>query len=146
MNSKKGVSPLIATVLLLAFAVSIATIIVQLEPFAGGCSAVSTEVLTKDDSPRVCYEKDGPGLEVSLKNGKLDIVGVKASVVGSKDIQNTQADANIPKNSAGKVLIDYSKNNYGSPEKIILTPNYNGSNKMIECEMEEIEIEELNDC
>lgn len=145
MNSKKGVSPLIATVLLLAFAVSIATIIVQLEPFTGGCGISSAEVMETNGKQKICYREDTGGIQIHLENGNNDILKIKASITGKKDIKNLQLNKTIDSHTAGKIVLSYGIQKFGQPEKIIITPTYNKSNKLVECPLE-LEVNGVQPC
>ena len=90
--NKKGVSPLIATVLLMAFAVALGAVImnwgrnIELSQSEDKCTGVGMQVReTKDYA--VCYA--GSGNKISLNFiidniGKQDLYGLSIWVVGSK--------------------------------------------------------------
>src|SRR3989338_5405981 len=56
--NKKAVSPLIATVLLIAFAVSLGAVLLTYMTSLGECGGVSIEIPTVDDEPQICYNSN----------------------------------------------------------------------------------------
>jgi len=89
MFSKKGVSPLIATVLLLAFAVALATVIIQLEPF-GKCTMDDVK-FDRDGSgqPIVCYDKSANEINAFIfNNDEAAISGFRVTITGTRDTVN----------------------------------------------------------
>ncbi len=136
MVTKKGVSPLIATVLLLAFAVSIATIIVQLEPFTGGCSVYAADVVEVGGNKRVCYNTNVSEIEITVRNGRHDIVESRVSIIGERDSVNEENHNFIGSNTVDKINVSYNLDRYGQPEKIILVPSYDRGGDLTECDTE----------
>ncbi|MGM5482738.1 MAG: archaellin/type IV pilin N-terminal domain-containing protein [Nanobdellota archaeon] len=145
MYSKKGLSPLIATVLLLAFAVSIATIVVQLGPFTSSCGPYSAEVITDQGKEKICYNEASQEIQIYLKNNEYDIEKIKVSITGENEILNKILNKKIDKYIADKIKIKYDSNKYGAPQSIIFTPSYNKSNEIIECPIEK-KLDEMKEC
>jgi len=83
-SSKKAMSPLIATVLLIAFAVALGTMIMN---WSSGIDETSPSIVPECDgisitTSNICYSKDA--LKLDLKNdgeGKIGAVSVKLSSV-----------------------------------------------------------------
>jgi len=106
-QSKKGVSPLISTVLLIAFAVALGAVVMNwgrtyVEDTANfareksdteiRCSSdVKLDWLSVKNVKRLCYSyATTTKLNFTIENiGKLDIVGLSVTVVGSKNINTT---------------------------------------------------------
>jgi flagellin-like protein len=77
-RGKRGISPLIATVLLIAFAVSIGTMIMNWGKDAiatvGDCKDVKLEVQTINGKPLFCYNTLDGQINVMIKNtGTVDV-------------------------------------------------------------------------
>jgi len=109
-KSKRAVSPLIATVLLIAFAVALGAVVMNwgrtyVEDTAAfareksdteiKCSSdVKLDFLEVRNVKRLCYEyTTTTKLNFTVENiGKLDIVGLAVTVVGAKNINTTALD------------------------------------------------------
>ncbi|HIH31785.1 TPA: hypothetical protein HA235_03695 [Candidatus Woesearchaeota archaeon] len=115
-RGKRAISPLIATVLLIAFAVSIGTLIMNVAPRVipneGDCGKVNIQVYQINSKPMLCHDATNKKINMMLKNlGEVDIEYVKLAV--------TKADFSIDEytlpNSSIKVgqtissSLDYSK-------------------------------------
>ena len=96
---RRGISPLIATVLLIAFAVSIGTMIMNWGKDAvavGDCSETKLEVQMINEKPLFCYDTLNNKVNVMVKNtGSTNIDSLKMRVVTpdfnteDKDIENS---------------------------------------------------------
>jgi len=135
MRTKKGVSPLIATVLLLAFAVALATVIIQLEPFNKCVSKVN--VKTNNGVQRICYNVDSGQIELFIvNNDKKEVNGFKVIVSATKEPLNIGRIAlNIGQNEEGKLRFDFDPEKHGEIMGIKIFPQINRSNRIEECEM-----------
>jgi len=135
MQSKKGVSPLIATVLLLAFAVALATVIIQLEPFSKCVSKVN--IKTIDGKQRICYNEDSGQIEVFVvNNDKKAVTGFKVTVSATKEPLNIGSIAlHIGQNDEGKLRFPFDPETHGEIVGINLFPQINASNRIEECQM-----------
>jgi flagellin-like protein len=83
---RRGISPLIATVLLIAFAVSIGTMIMNagkdVLPSAGDCSETKLEVQMFSEKPVFCYDIANNKINVMIKNtGSTDVNRLKMRVI-----------------------------------------------------------------
>ncbi|HIH05379.1 TPA: hypothetical protein HA281_01215 [Candidatus Woesearchaeota archaeon] len=91
-SSKKGVSPLIATILLIAFAVALGTVIMNWGLSLGSssddpCAKVALELKKMVDNGEVCYGNRGAEgyLNFVIENsGSTDISGVSIWLTGRK--------------------------------------------------------------
>lgn len=133
MKFKKGVSPLIATVLLLAFAVSVATIVVQLEPFKAGCGSFQAEIsMNSDGEYKLCYDEAQRNIELFMINKENSIDNMKISIIGAKEIFTKDVEIDIPPNTPGKIVIPYEVIEFGEPEQFIINPFYRMQNGEVE--------------
>jgi len=115
-RGKKAISPLIATVLLIAFAVSIGTLIMNIGKDVlanvGDCTDVKIEVQTINGKPLFCYDAENSKVNVMIKNtGAVDIKYLKLSVT-TADFNHEEISIDESSLKAGKTLtksIDYSR-------------------------------------
>lgn len=103
MENKRGISPLIATVLLIAFAVALGVIIINIGsrtiPTADGdvCSNVKLDLQRINDKPVLCYNPTKSTVEFILRNnGETDISEVQLRIIDTKskvfqvDLENSR--------------------------------------------------------
>jgi len=88
VHYKRGISPLIATVLLIAFAVSIGTMIMNwgkdVIANVGDCNDVKLEVQTINGKPLFCYDTLNNKINIMIKNtGSVDIKELRLSVTAA---------------------------------------------------------------
>ena len=93
---RRGISPLIATVLLVAFAVSIGTMIMswgkEASATIGGCEDTAIEVQKFGDKPIFCYDTLNNNIKIAVKNtGTTDIKKLKMHVI-SADLKIEEKD------------------------------------------------------
>ncbi|MBN1156085.1 hypothetical protein JXA85_00570 [Candidatus Woesearchaeota archaeon] len=144
MKGKKGVSPLIATVLLIAFAVALGAVVMnwgknQIQESAVGteCKDVQFAWFMRTGKPVLCYSADS--LEITVQNGPLiEIEGVKMIVDGSKDIFTAESITaeRIGKAEAKKIKAGYDVSKYGEPRVIKLFPKVMKNDKQVICPLE----------
>lgn len=115
-RGKRGISPIIATVLLIAFAVSIGAMIMSWgrETLAstGDCSSVKLDVQTMNGKPVLCYDTYNNKINFMIKNnGEVEIQKVKLRVI-SEDFsidEQEMPDTKIPIGGIIVKNIDYLK-------------------------------------
>jgi flagellin-like protein len=95
-RGKRGISPLIATVLLIAFAVAIGTMVMNIgrnvNANVGDCNDVKLEVQTINGKPLLCYDTLNNKMNFLLKNtGSVDIQMLKFYVTAS-DFSHEEKD------------------------------------------------------
>lgn len=115
-RGKKAISPLIATVLLIAFAVSIGTLIMNIGKDVladvGDCTDVKMEVQTINGRPLFCHDSDNDKINMMIKNtGGVDIKYIKLGIT-TADFNHEEINVDDSDFKAGKTLtksIDYSR-------------------------------------
>lgn len=127
LKNKRGLSPLIATILLIAFAVALGAVVMTIgkATVLGDTSIFS--ILTLDGTRQLCYYDAGERsvLEFSLKNGgESDLNDLHLSLVGTKDIINQDNIISQPvrKTELKKISVSYNGASLGSLKKVIITP------------------------
>ncbi len=144
-SSKKGVSPLIATILLIAFAVALGSVVMNwgsnLYSNTDRCSGVKIEL--KNIGPyQVCYAGSGSAgyINFAMDNkGKQDINGfniIMTDTTGQTTIFNLN-DINVPKKTLfdkrdNQVVYDMSK--YGQLANVEFTPKIKENSEVIVCD------------
>lgn len=116
LRSKKGISPLIATVLLIAFAVSIGTLIMNIGKDVianiGDCNEVKLEVQTVNGKPLFCYDPGNKKINMMVKNtGSVDIKYLKLGIT-TPDFNHEEIIIEESSLKSGKTVtksIDYYK-------------------------------------
>jgi len=146
---RKGISPLIATVLLIAFAVSIGTMIMNWGKdavAAGDCTETKLEVQVMKNNTMFCYDILANKITVMLKNtGSTDIDKLKMRIITpdfnseDKDI----ADSAIASGGAKTKYIDYVHSGKFRVE-IIPIIDFAGKEKI--CSASEVYIDDIPAC
>jgi flagellin-like protein len=115
-RGKKAISPLIATVLLIAFAVSIGTLIMNIGKDVlanvGDCTDVKIDVQTINGKPLFCYDAENSKVNLMVKNtGAVDIKYLKLGIT-TADFNHEELSLEDSSLKAGKTLtksVDYSR-------------------------------------
>ena len=146
-RSRKAVSPLIATVLLIAFAVALGAVVMNwgrgyVEDTANiarersdievtCASDVDINIVSIDSVPQICYNETGVGTEYNvsfiIENKKSKTVEtIQARLIGSATRVPFTVDlgdnANLTTNQAKLLTFAYDESVYGKPIQIKLTP------------------------
>ncbi len=130
-NGKKGVSPLIATILLLAFAVALATVIFQLD--FDSCSNSTVRYSIRNGQPRVCYEKASKSVLAFVSSEETYVSGFKAIIEGENDVMYKSINLTMRPNMIKKITIPYDKGYYGNIVSFRLIPKVKLGNEKREC-------------
>ena len=148
MPNKKGVSPLIATVLLIAFAVSLGAVLLTYMTTLGSCGSVSIEIPTVEDEPQICYNENTNKLDFTLENsGRQDIEYLKLTITGALNVENIDERTAFPKSESGRVTIDYKKQYLGLLQKIKIIPVVIEGDEEVICPSEKtLTVEGIPDC
>ena len=141
-SSKKGFSPLIATVLLISFAVALGAVVISsfqerlpldaetsVSVAETGCSSqVRMEISNLNDNPHLCYGEDGSERYVyfGLDNvGEKDIKRIHLGIHGDSAVY-TNTGLDVTKMIAGvgatRQNVSYSYEEYGALQQVVLTP------------------------
>jgi len=137
--SKKAVSPLIATVLLIAFAVALGAVVMNWgRGYVDDTTAFATEKSNKEircsmdinlkfiefnDIKQICLDNGTNSINFTLQNtGTVGIEGVKVQAIGNSSIVDQDVNRSIPIASILKDYINYSLSGNGSLKQIRFTP------------------------
>ncbi|MCP3681921.1 MAG: hypothetical protein GY861_04450 [bacterium] len=169
ITSKRGVSPLIATVLLIAFAVALGAVVMSwgqqwvsetqedvkqdsLEKMK--CTMdLSMKIIDIGNVPQICYGGSGDDgyLDFMVKNdGKAIIKELEVVVIGATDIYTNDSlnGTVIDIGRARRENITYSYSDFGSMKQVIITPRIEVGNRMVSCSDGSIEKDntEISNC
>ena|SRR3989304_6222466 len=149
-RGRRAISPLIATVVLIAFAVSIGVLVMNwgkdVIAIVGDCSQVKLEVQTINAKPLYCYDQENSKLSFMVKNsGSVDIRALKLSVT-TTDFGHEEIDIQESSLKPGKTLtktIDYSRQ---MPFKAEIVPVIVASGKEMSCLENTVVAESIEPC
>jgi flagellin-like protein len=127
---KKGVSPLIATILLLAFAVALATVIIQLEPF-GRCKGDEISI----DAGQSCFSKNGQKIRLWIQNNDFPLSGFRVYVSGNQDIFEAKMDALVESLEPIVLDIPYDEAAFGAIREVSVVAIVNRSGSPVDCQI-----------
>lgn len=138
--NKKGVSPLIATVLLIAFAVALGTVVMNwgkafmATPSQKECGLVHISWYQRDGNDQLCYSSSS--IVFTIENGAdAEIEGIKLVSDGTRDIfkKEETLDKPMAKADIAKVSVEYDKSAYGAIEQLRLIPKVKVKNEVVIC-------------
>lgn len=148
MANKKAVSPLIATVLLIAFAVSLGAVLLTYLTSLGECGSVSIEIPKLEDTPQICYNSNTNKLDFTLENsGREDIDSLKLTLTGALNVENLDVDHAIPHAETEKISIDYKFLSLGKIQQVKIIPVVIEDNEEVVCPTEKtLTVEGIPEC
>lgn len=170
LKNKKGVAPLIATVLLIAFTVSIGVLVVNwgrdyIETTTSDTSDkvssdlscnmdISIEVKEISNTKKICYNGTAKTIELMLENtGREDIAGIRIIAIDSDDgiSQHDNLTFSIPAGSVSeKYTYNYSESANLSDEiqmiEIIPLITLKGKSEPQACSSKALNLEEVSEC
>ncbi len=132
--NKKAISPLIATILLVAFAVALGSVVYTYFLVISDSSSYNINTCSnyvfleanKNPKGEYYYDLQGNQIIVNLLNkGTSRVVALNVVVEGSKDnLVLEKMSFNLNPGISKKLRIDYDSNIYGSIQRIIITPYF----------------------
>ena len=117
-NSKKGLSALIAAVLLISFIVALLTVIISAfnENVIKECGSVEVKIKEIDGVETLCYSHDVVSFELDISKATM----VNVEIEGRRDSHNASISVNEGPNS--QTIIPYDSFANGRIEKVTFTP------------------------
>ena len=130
---KKGISPLIATVLLIAFAVALGALVMTYSGSLSECGKIDIEISEVGGSPQICYNSEEKLVVVTITNGvKENINKFVFNLYGSRDVDNVEILQTIEKAQTKKLTIPYDLERLGALEKVEIKPvQLNGDDEIV---------------
>jgi len=145
---KKAMSPLLATVLIIAGIVAIGAVLTTFTASLGQCGHVFLSFATTNDVPKVCYNKETSSIEATIENGPAQAIEkFRISLQGSRDIDNNELKELFGKSVSKKVIIPYDAGKLGKLEKIKIVPVIFDNNEEVICPVSKtIVAENIKEC
>ncbi len=160
MFNKRGISPLFATILLIAFSVALGAVVMSwgesyieekaefakgVQEVSRGCEGIYFSIMSIQATPQICQR--GDTIEVFLENGpSVSILNIQAKVVGT---DNVAVVDNILKKSlpkAGSVKANFAFAPVGKLRQVKFTPIIQRGRDIIYCPQRAVQVEGVNPC
>lgn len=161
LKSKKGISPLVATVLLVAFSVALGALVMSwgqeyieekaefvrgMQEVKSGCNLVSLDIIKIGNIPQVCI-KEGNKIQVWFDNGPdIDISNINAKVIGTTSISVHEAILKSPLLKENAVKIEFFFENVGIVRQVSFTPKVFLVDKDYYCSDQILNVENIPIC
>jgi len=125
-RNKRGISPLIATILLIAFSVALGVLVLNLGKNLG--MDVGFAIMDLSGKKQICFfdRAENSALEFTIKNGDMmEITDLQISLIGTDDILNKDdlLAEPIQKAEVKRIMVMYDSTQSGSLRKVVITPN-----------------------
>lgn len=160
LSNKKGLSPLIATILLIAFAVALGVVVMNLGPTLGsGLPGGETECIPSGGlevtqiggKQKVCLMEAGQEsyVDISIHNGAtIEVVDLQISISGTNDVfnKNTELGEVMKPGEARRVKLLYNILVYGKIEQITVTPIVKLGDSIESCNEAKLVLENILPC
>ena len=157
LRSKKGISPLIATILLISFAVALGSVVVwgvnlNLGKLVNKCDHVAIKI-REISSAEVCYSGFGANgyINFVIDNvGEVDINGISLLIIGDKgtrflDLDNiTIHKGLLYENNDKKPVYDFTK--FGDIKKVQFIPKIRTEKTIDSCPKKYAQAEKIRVC
>jgi flagellin-like protein len=145
--NKKGISPLVSTLLLIFFAVALGLVVMswgktaQIEEIEASCDEIDLDIITINDESQICTAEGK--LKFTLENtGSVKINGVKLFII-SNEIEKIDLEADIPAADIVNLETAYSSTQI---QKIKITPKVSDHLQEEFCAKKGVELENINEC
>ncbi len=160
LDNQRGITPLVATVLLVAFSVGLGALVMswgedyieQKAEFVQGTGEIKSDC----DTARIDIMKIGGqvqacvspvGIELWLDNGEVDLSNIHARIAGTNgvDVKQDVLPAPLLKSNSARAVVGY-KTEVGQIAQLKLTPKIWTGTKEIMCADKAIELENIPSC
>ena len=150
--NKKGISPLIATFLLISFAVALGVVIMsfgraQVELEAQCPINIGLKVSNIGGEDQFCYDRNAKEIKFTLENGvNVKVEGLVFNVIGTQQAESFEINTEIIK--AGTYLgnMKYDASTSGDIRQVKISPKINLYEEEQICTDKALIIEEIRDC
>jgi len=155
----RGVSPLMATVLLVAFSIALGAVVMSwgedyiatnsdfttsANELGVGCDRVSFSIISVKGVPQVCY--DGSAVQIFIENGQsIELANIQARLVGTDGIAQMEI-LSQPLAPLDALKTTFAYDTIGFPLQLKLIPKINVGNAEIFCADKALVIDDLVEC
>ncbi|MFA5797325.1 MAG: archaellin/type IV pilin N-terminal domain-containing protein [Candidatus Woesearchaeota archaeon] len=150
-SSRKGISPLIATVLLIAFAVSIGAMIMSwgknaVNSSGNDCDAVKLEVQEINGKPVFCYDTINQQIRIMVKNtGEIDVERLHLRIITS-DYAIDEKPVDASRIISGGIIVKNIPYIHSGKFHVEIIPEIIASSKDKSCSNEALIVEDIPKC
>jgi len=151
--NKRGMSPLVATLLLIAFAVAIGVVIInfgsaQVEMEAECPISIGLKISEVAEKEQLCLDKTKNQLFLIVENGvNIKVEGLIINVIGAKKVFTYElAEAKLEKAGNYMKYLTYSLEEYGEIRQLKIIPKVKLYDEEVICQEKAIVLEEIRDC
>ena len=150
IQSKKGISPLIATVLLIAFAVALGAVVMnvsaglikeQTKTPSADCSTLALDIFTVREKPQVCFADKVITYRLT-NNGAQKISDVKVQIVGEREVVQGTLGSQMAPADIKESSISYSVAKNGD----IISARFIPLSDATLCQEQSVSVDEVKDC
>jgi len=141
-RSKRAMSPLIATVLLIAFAVALGAMIMNWSSSLGELGGPDCSGITMIINPYVCYAQKILRISVQNTGNPVEALTFKVSDVNNNEI-NFKHNSKIV---SGEVFSKEYPFERATMTRVDIIPSVSYQDKVVECDKPVLRIDELKDC
>lgn len=160
--NKKALSPLVATILLIAFAIALGIVVMswgksyieEKAEFTAGpmdasaCGLVELGIIEVGGKDRICYSAADSSIEVFLENGpELGIADIRVRVLGSNGIHTIESvlDSPLERSASAQLKFNYPSG-IGAIEQVKLTPIVSAGGEYATCTSQAAVSEDIGEC
>lgn len=162
-RSRKAVSPLIATVLLIAFAVALGAVVMNwgrsyVEDTAAfakekssteiKCSMdIRTEIIKIGENSQICYDEDSETINFTIQNsGTARVDGMRVQAIGNASIVSLEINETFNIAEPRRKYMNYSLEGNGSIQQVRFTPMITVEEKGVWCAQNALKVESIDVC
>lgn len=160
-HSKKAVSPLIATILLIIFSVVLGAVVMSwgeayieekadfvrgVQETVAGCDAAYLKIISVGGVPQICV-RDSQILEVFVENGpSTDLYDIHARILGVDGVSTRESVLAAPLLAGGSVKLMFRFDDVGMVRQVKLTPMILRAGALAPCIDKGVVVEHINPC
>jgi len=160
LGSNRGISPLMATVLLIVFSVALGAVVMSwgesyieekaefvsgAQETVGGCDLAQLSVIEVGGTPQVCYRNGA--IDVWLDNGPaIDVHNIHARIVGAQAVSSLDNLLEAPLMRSSAVKVTLTSGRIGKLRQVKLTPKVMVGNTPAFCSQQALVIEKIPAC
>tara|TARA_Y100000310_G_scaffold291943_1_gene320261 strand:+ start:1301 stop:1744 length:444 start_codon:yes stop_codon:yes gene_type:complete len=145
--NKKAISPLISTIVMLGFAITLGFVVmgwggeIKGQEAYSDCNKANVDLVIINNEQVLCYGDEG--LSFMLENtGSIDVKALKLNIIGDQDISRVEIEQSIRIGDVVKMITPYDKENIGSIQLLkffgMVNEDYCGDSLL--------EIDEIDEC
>jgi hypothetical protein len=153
MKSKKGIAPLVATLVLIILAAGLGVVVLnfgraQIEIAAQCAVNIGMDFVVLNEKPQACFDRAKSQVFFIVENGpQIPVEGLLLRVIGQNEVLTQEVpDSEIEKVGTILKYIPYNANEFGDVRQIRLTPKITLYDQEITCTEQSVEMENVGDC